>query len=111
MLLAGNGGQTIKGVHYEETFSPVVAWSTVRFMLTLSEVYNWHARQIDFVLAFPQADVKTDIYMNVPEKFRVENGKLVLDESAPHPSKQGNVLKLIKNIYGLADASLTCICI
>jgi hypothetical protein len=105
--LCCHGGQTIKGVHYEETFSPVVAWSTVRFMLTLSEVYNWHARQIDFVLAFPQADVKTDIYMNVPEKFRVDNGKLVLDESAPHPSKQSNVLKLIKNIYGLADASLT----
>ena len=105
--LCCHGGQTIKGVHYEDTFSPVVAWSTVRFMLTLSEVYNWHARQIDFVLAFPQADVKTDIYMNVPEKFRVDNGKLVLDEQAPHPAKQGNVLKLIKNIYGLADASLT----
>jgi hypothetical protein len=105
--LCCHGGQTIKGVHYEETFSPVVAWSTVRFMLTLSEVYNWHARQIDFVLAFPQADVRTDIYMHVPEKFRVENGRLILDESAPHPSKQSNVLKLVKNIYGLADASLT----
>ena len=105
--LCCHGGQTIKGVHYEETFSPVVAWSTVRLMLTLSEVYGWHARQIDFVLAFPQADVKTDIYMHVPEKFRVEKGKLVLDENAPHPSKQDNVVKLIKNIYGLADASLT----
>lgn len=105
--LCCHGGQTIKGVHYEETFSPVVAWSTVRLMLTLSEVYGWHARQIDFVLAFPQADVKADIYMHVPEKFRVDKGKLVLDEQAPHPSKQNNVVKLIKNIYGLADASLT----
>jgi len=105
--LCCHGGQTIRGVHYEETFSPVVAWSTVRLMLTLSEVYGWHARQIDFVLAFPQADVKTDIYMHVPEKFRVNHGKLVLDEQAPHPSKQNSVVKLIKNIYGLADASLT----
>jgi len=105
--LCCHGGQTIKGVHYEETFSPVVAWSTVRLMFTLSEVYNWHARQIDFVLAFPQADVRTDIYMHVPEKFKVNNGELTLDENAPHPSKQANVVKLIKNIYGLADASLT----
>ncbi|MFN9897427.1 MAG: hypothetical protein ACK55Z_01260, partial [bacterium] len=60
----------------------MVAWSTVRLMLTLSEVYGWHARQIDFVLAFPQADVKADIYMHVPEKFRVDKGKLVLDEQA-----------------------------
>jgi hypothetical protein len=103
-----HGGQTIKGVHYDETFSPVVAWSTVRMLLTLSEVYGWHARQIDFVLAFPQADVKTDVFMQVPEKFVVDsNKKLVLDEHAPHPSKQDAVVKLIKNVYGLKDASKT----
>ncbi len=60
-----HGGQTIKGVHYDNTFSPVVSWSRVRFMLTLSEVFGWHARQTNFVLAFPEADVKTDIYMQV----------------------------------------------
>eukprot|EP00980_Cylindrotheca_fusiformis_P002180 scaffold499_cov120-Cylindrotheca_fusiformis.AAC.3 len=105
--LCCHGGQTIKGVHYDETFSPVVSWSTVRLMLTLSEVYGWHARQIDFVLAFPQADVKTDIYMHVPEKFEVKHHKLRLNEFAPHPSKQEHIVKLIKNVYGLADASKT----
>ncbi len=105
--LCCHGGQTIEGIHYEETFSPVVAWSTVRLMLTLSEVHGWHARQIDFVLAFPQANAKADIYMHIPEKFRVEKGNFVLDENTVHPSKQDNVVKLIKNIYGLADASLT----
>ncbi len=106
--LCCHGGQTVKGFHYDETYSPVVAWSTVRMLLTLSEVYGWHARQIDFVLAFPQANVKTDVYMSVPEKFRVDsNKKLVLDETAPHPSKQNGVVKLIKNVYGLKDASKT----
>jgi len=106
--LCCHGGQTIKGVHYDESFSPVVAWSTVRLMLTLSEVYGWHARQIDFVLAFPQAKVKTDIYMNVPEKFRVDSkGAMILDEKAPHPSKQDSCVKLIQNVYGLVDASFT----
>ena len=105
--LCCHGGQTIRGVHYDETFSPVVAWSTVRMLLTLSEVYGWHARQIDFVLAFPQAEVRTDVYMQVPEKFRVSEGKLTLDETAPHPSRQDNVVKLIKNVYGLKDASKT----
>ncbi len=102
-----HSGHTIKRIHYDETFSPVVAWATVRFMLTLSEVYYWHARQSDFVLAFPQADVKTDRYMNIPENFRVESGKIALDENASHPAKQNNVLKLVKNIYGLADEDLT----
>lgn len=106
--LCCHGGQTVKGVHYDETFSPVVAWSTVRMLLTMSEIYGWHARQIDFVLAFPQADVKTDVFMHVPEKFRVDsNRNLVLDDQAPHPSKQDAVVKLIKNVYGLKDASKT----
>jgi Reverse transcriptase (RNA-dependent DNA polymerase) len=77
-------------------------------LLTLSEVYGWHAQQIDFVLAFPQADVKTDVYMNIPEKFWMnEQRQLVLDEGALHPSKQETVVKLIKNVYGLKDASKT----
>jgi hypothetical protein len=105
--LCCHGGQTVNGVHYDKSFSPVVAWSTVRLMLTLSEVYGWHARQIDFVLAFPQAKVKTDIYMNVPQKFRTDsNGSLKLDERAPHPSKQDACVKLIQNVYGLKDACL-----
>jgi Reverse transcriptase (RNA-dependent DNA polymerase) len=106
--LCCHGGQTLKGFHYEETFSPVVAWATVCVLLTLSEVFGWHARQIDFVLTFPQAEVKTDVYMHIPEKFRVNDAKqLVLDKEAPHPSKQQNVVKLIKNVYGLKDASKT----
>jgi len=105
--LCCHGGQTIKGVHYEETFSPVVSLATFRMMLTLSLIHGWHARQIDFVLAFPQAKVKTDIYMHIPEKFKSVHGKLVIDENAAHPAKQDAVVKLIKNIYGLADASLT----
>ena len=73
----------------------------------MSIIHGWHARQIYFVLAFPQAKVRTDVYMHLPEKFKVQNGKLVLDEQAPHPSKQNEVVKLIKNVYGLADASYT----
>ena len=76
-------------------------------MLTLAVINDWHARQIDFVLAFPQANVRTDIYMHVPEKFVVKNHKLVLDKNAPHPSRQREIVKLVKNVYGLVDASYT----
>ena len=52
-----HGGQTKEGVHYTNTFAPVVTWTTIRFLLILSLVHNWHTRQIDFVLAYPQAKV------------------------------------------------------
>ena len=102
--LCCHGRQTVKGEHYDKTFSPVVSWSTVRLMLTLSLIQGWHARQMDFILAFPQAKVRTDLYMHVPEKFSVQNGKLELNEFAPHPSKQRAVVKLIQIVYGLVDA-------
>jgi hypothetical protein len=62
--------------------------------------------QIDFVLAFPQADTKTDLYMEVPSHFEVLNGELAWNTRAPNPRHQPNVLKLLKNLYGLKDAGL-----
>lgn len=60
-----HGGQQIKGVHYDETYSPVVQWASVRMALILSIVHGWSSRQIDFVLAFPQADIPHDNYMKL----------------------------------------------
>ena len=71
--LCCHGGQTTKGVHCDESCSPVVAWSTVRLMLTMALIQNWHAQQIDFVLAFPQAKVRKDTHMHAPEKFTLQN--------------------------------------
>lgn len=36
-----HGGQQIKGVHYNETYSPVVQWASVRMALILSIVHGW----------------------------------------------------------------------
>ena len=105
--LCAHGGMTEKGVHYDNTFAPVVTWTTVRFLLIQSLIHKWHTRQIDFVLAYPQAKVSHDLYMLVPEKFKVENGKLKLDQDAPSPWKQSHKLKLLQNLYGLKDAGAT----
>jgi hypothetical protein len=106
--LCAHGGQTEKGIHYEESYSPVVSWPTVRLMLTLAHVFDWKTRQIDFVLAYPQADIKTDVFMEVPNKFEVgKSGQLFRNEGAPAPKDQPHVLKLEKNVYGLKDAGLT----
>ena len=32
--LCAHGRQTIKGIHYENTYAPVVTWTTIRFLLT-----------------------------------------------------------------------------
>ena len=94
--LCAGGHRQIHGVNYWETYSPVVSWSTVRMILILALVLRWHMRSIDFVLAYPQADVKTDIYMHLPAKGKI-----------PGATPGKHVLKLRKNLYGLKDAGRT----
>jgi hypothetical protein len=104
--LCAHGGMQTYGVNYWETYSPVVAWSTVRTVLTISLILGWHMRSIDFVLAYPQADVKTDIYMFPPK------GCSVFQQGRPPGQRvrlddKSHRLKLRKNLYGLKDAGLT----
>jgi hypothetical protein len=89
-----HGGKQEYGVHYWETYAPVVQWTSIRLCLILSVLQNWHTRQLDFVLAYPQADVETEQYMEMPKGFNV-GGK----------SRASHVLKLLKNIYGGKAAS------
>ena len=90
-----HGGQTTQGVHYWDTYVPVVQWLTVRIVLILSLLENLNSRSIDFVLAFPQAKIEVDVYMRIPFGYK-----------PPKNRPDGlYILKLRKNFYGLKDAS------
>ena len=92
-----HGGKQIKGVHYWETASPVVRWSSVRLLLTLSILEGWKTRQIDFVMTYPQADISSDVYMAIPPGVQVSEDE---DNSE-------YCLLLLKNLYGGKDAGRT----
>jgi hypothetical protein len=66
-----DGSKMVKGLHYEETYAPVVQWATIRFFISMAILSNWHTRQLDFVLAFTQADIERDLYMKLPAGFTV----------------------------------------
>jgi hypothetical protein len=55
-----DGSKMIKGLHYEETYEPVVQWATIRFFMTMAILSKWHTRQLDFVLTYYQADIEGD---------------------------------------------------
>jgi hypothetical protein len=77
-----HGGQQTYGVNYWETFSPVVNWFSVRLTLILSLIYQWKTRQIDFVLAFPQADVECELYMELPRSLKAATETLTVSNSS-----------------------------
>jgi hypothetical protein len=91
--LCAHGGMQTWGVNYWETYAPVVNWLSVRTLLALSIIHDLETRSIDFVLAFPQADLDVDIYMELPFGFDFDG-------------KRNFILKLNKNLYGLKNASL-----
>ena len=101
--LCAGGHRSTEFVDYWDTYSPVVSWQTIRLVFTLAIINNWHIRSIDFVLAFPQANVKTDIYMKpptVPHDFTIPDLPAFSD-------RFNKAYKLIKNLYGLKDAGRT----
>jgi hypothetical protein len=83
-----DGSQMIKGLHYEETYAPVVQWATIRFFISLAILSNWHTRQLDFVLAYTQADIERDLYMKLPAGFTLS------DRTITDQDRKDYVLKL-----------------
>ena len=79
------------GEGYYETYSSVVNWLSVRFILTISIVLGQDTRSIDFTVAYQQADLKVQVYIEIPWGYRVDG----VDNSDAY------CLKLLTNWYGL----------
>ena len=87
------GHKMVKGVHFEETYSPVVAWQNVRLFLILAAINGWHSTQIDFVMAYTQAKITKPTYMELPPGVNL-----------PTLSKEKHCLRILRNIYGGKDS-------
>ena len=87
--MCAHGGMQTWGENYWETYAPVVNWLSVRTLLIISMINDLEARSIDFTLAFPQAKLDVDVYMELPAGFD-NNG-----------CTGKHVLKLKKSLYGL----------
>ncbi len=70
---------------------------TVPLILLLAWIYKLDLKAIDFILAFPQAELDIDIWMYLPIGFQVDTE----NESKCY------ILKLNKSIYGFKQASIT----
>ena len=78
------------GINYEETFSPVVKFTSIRAILSLAAMNNMQMKQFDIKTAFLNGDLKENVYMKQPFGYDDNSGK---------------VCKLVKSLYGLKQAS------
>ncbi len=71
-----------------------MSWATTRFFLIHALLNGWYTRQIDYVMAFPQAPVERDLYMEITKGVKIENTE----------NTQDYVLRIVKNLYGQKQA-------
>jgi hypothetical protein len=48
--------------------------------MTLAIINNYYTRQLNFVQAFPQADIERELYMKLPAGFSIEGITLTEEE-------------------------------
>ena len=62
-------------VNYWEMYAPVVNWISICFLFVLSEIVGLKSKALDFILAFPQADLDVPVYMELPAGMEVKGAK------------------------------------
>jgi hypothetical protein len=83
----------VEGIDFDEIFSPVVHFKTVRLMIALTSLENWHIQGVDVRSAFLYGELDEEIYMEQPEGFRIRG-------------QENKVLRLRRALYGLKQAAL-----
>ena len=83
------------GVNYWGTYSPTVNWISVRFLMIVAQVLELDTQAIDFVLAFPEAELEVHIYMELSAG---------MDLAGHGKDSSKYLLKLKRSLYGLKQS-------
>ena len=77
------------GVDYDEVFAPVARMETIRLLISIAAKEGWLIHQMDVKSAFLNGILRNEVYIEEPEGYEKNPGK---------------VLRLKKALYGLKQA-------
>ncbi|EGD77418.1 hypothetical protein PTSG_12746 [Salpingoeca rosetta] len=84
------------GIDFHQTYAPTPAAKTILTVLAVSLQRQHQLHQLDFKSAYLQADLKEELYMELPPHFTD------IDDGAQRYA--GKVCRLLKPLYGLKQA-------
>jgi hypothetical protein len=62
-----------EGIDYEETFSHVARYTSIRAILAIATVMKWKVHQMDMKTTFRNGLVEEDVYMEHPQGFETHD--------------------------------------
>jgi hypothetical protein len=77
-----------EGEDYDETFAPVVRYTSIRAIICLAAFMGWSLHQMDVKITFLNRVIEEEVYIEKPQGFEV------------HP-RETHVCRLKKALYGL----------
>ena len=89
--VVAKGFSQCPGVDYFEVFAPTFRMASLRTVIALSALKDYHLHSIDISCAFPNGDLEEEIYMQQPPGYEQMGS--------------GIVCKLKKSLYGLKQAA------
>lgn len=90
--LVAKGFAQRHGCDYDETYAPVIKWSTLRTLLAIAAQNAMAITHLDVTTAFLYGDLDESVFMKQPEGF-------------VQPGAENKVCRLRKAIYGLKQAA------
>lgn len=88
--LVARGFSQIEGIDYQETFAPVVRYTSIRFLLAIAAREDLNITQMDVETAFLNGKLEETIFMEQPIHFQDGTKRSC---------------KLLKSLYGLKQSS------
>jgi hypothetical protein len=85
------GFSQVEGIDYEETFSLVAQYTSIRTIIALAASMGWRLHQMDVTTAFLNGEIEEEVYIEQPDGFVIHE-------------KDSHVCMLKKAMYGLKHA-------
>ena len=70
--MVAKGYNRREGIDFNEVFSPIVRYSSIRVMLTMVALFDLELEQLDVKTAFLHGELEEQIYMHQPEGFVIQ---------------------------------------
>ena len=91
--MVAKGFTQVYGIDFEETFSLVARFETVRILLALAVLEDWDIESLNVKTTYLYGKLDEEIYMDQPEGY-IKKGQ------------ERKVCRLLKSLYGLRQSAL-----